>query len=103
MRRVTFQSLWVDWTWRQIRGCPGRFVLLTSGRRIALADVVGEAEIRRYRVAGATDPVLVAALDGAGIIAYEHPDGSEVLPLPLCAARAISDSISRIWRTPWPI
>ncbi|MBI5440311.1 MAG: hypothetical protein HY900_03765 [Deltaproteobacteria bacterium] len=46
-----------------------------------MADVVGEAEVRRYRVAGVRDPVLVATFGGGGIIAYERADGSCVFTL----------------------
>ncbi len=81
MGRLTFQSLWENWTWRQLRGCPGRFVLVTSGRRIPLTDLVGDAEVRRHRTPGARDPVLVAVFEDGGIIAYERADGSCVVTL----------------------
>ncbi len=76
---VTFQTLWEGWTWRQLPGCPGRFVL--AGQRVPLDELVAGAEVRRYRVSGARDPVLVAPFEGGGIIAYERPDSSCVVTL----------------------
>ena len=75
--RVAFADLKVKWTWRPIPGCPGRFVLVTDNYRLPIEDVAGgDVEIESYRVRGARDEVLVARLEGGGILSYRRADGT---------------------------
>jgi len=63
--------------WRPIRHCPGRFIL--SG---ASADLPPEsllepgAELSEFIVPAARDRVIVALLDGGGLISYKRTDGT---------------------------
>jgi hypothetical protein len=74
---MDFQSLLDKWTWRPIRNCPGRFVLDHDFGSLDLAGLTGERlAVREFTVETARDTVLVAAIDGGGIISYRRADGS---------------------------
>jgi len=64
--------------WRPIPGCPGRLVL-RGGQDAALWALLGpEVAVRVFRSRAAADPVLVARLEGGGLLSYRKPDGSHV-------------------------
>jgi hypothetical protein len=72
---TSFAELWAR-GWAPIHGCPGRY-RLRGGGALSPADLVGDdAAVARFVVAGARDPVHVAALAGGGLISYARPDGS---------------------------
>jgi hypothetical protein len=75
---ISFAELRARDGWAPIAGCPGRYVL-RGGGAIAPAALVGDdAPLARFTVAGARDPVHVAALAGGGLISYARPDGTWV-------------------------
>jgi hypothetical protein len=59
-----------------MRNCPGRYILAEPVSRLRPIDLAREAPLREYRVQAAPDPVVVARIDGGGIISYKKPDGS---------------------------
>ena len=71
-----FEALQEAFTWRPIRGCPGRY-RLSHPTPLSFADLLGlDGPARRCEVSAARDPVWVAPLeDGAGLISYEKPGG----------------------------
>lgn len=72
-----FAELWAR-GWAPIHGCPGRYVL-RGGSALTPAELLGDGTpLGRFVVAGARDPVHVAALDGGGLISYSRPDGTWV-------------------------
>jgi hypothetical protein len=71
---VTFDALMARFGWRPIPGCPGRFVL-RGQHGLSPADLLGGQEPKIFRVRAAPDPVLVAPLEGGGLISYARPDG----------------------------
>ena len=74
---MNFEAIKTNWDWRPIRNCPGRFVLRAAGRTISPADVGGAAAgWREFRVERAVDPVLVAEVEGGGLISYRKKDGT---------------------------
>ena len=79
MSAISFTALFESWTWRPIRGCPGRFVLAADGPPVTVEKLVGE-DVRpcEHRVAAARDLVVVIAFDGGGLISYRRDDGSYV-------------------------
>lgn len=71
---TTFESLFRSHHWREIRGCPGRFV---CAELVAPADALADgAEIHAFDVPAARDRVLVAVFPGGGLLSYQRPDGS---------------------------
>lgn len=71
----TYAALLEAGAWREIPGCPGRS-LLPGVREASPRDLLGERPtITRHEVAGAPDPVHVAAVRGGGLISYEKPGG----------------------------
>lgn len=71
-----FASLLDKFQWREMRNCPGRYILAETGSRLQPSDILTGAPVREYRVKTARDPVLVMAFDGGGIISYRKPGGS---------------------------
>jgi hypothetical protein len=73
---ATFVDLFAAFPWQPIRGCPGRFLLPGGPRTLPLAELAPGTVATSHRVAGARDPVWVAAFaDGGGVISYGHADG----------------------------
>jgi hypothetical protein len=76
---ISFAELRARDGWTPIAGCPGRYVLRGGGAIDPAALVGADALLGRFTVAGARDPVHVAALaGGGGVISYARPDGSWV-------------------------
>jgi hypothetical protein len=75
---MSFAELYRRWSWRAIAGCPGRFVLCDAQLGAPATWLDATVTIHCFSVAGARDPVLVAALSDGGIISYARPDGSFV-------------------------
>lgn len=73
-----FDDLWTAWTWRPIRGCPGRFTLVDADQRRPVASITGQmVDITAHDVPGVRDRVLVTQFpDGAGLISYARVDGT---------------------------
>lgn len=73
--RPSYASLLEAGEWRDLPGCPGRKVL-RGGDGVSPQDLVGQrATIHRFEVAGAEDPVLVARVEGGGLLSFAKPDG----------------------------
>lgn len=73
----SFAQLFKEGNWRPIRNCPGRYVLHGTASGLSPADLLGEESIiTEHKVAAARDTVLVAALEGGGLISYRRADGT---------------------------
>jgi hypothetical protein len=71
----SFDSILARWNWREINGCPGRYVL-DQDARLTVAEVVGlNVAVRECTLPNARDPVLVVMFDGGGLISYRRPNG----------------------------
>lgn len=76
-RVKTFNTLSRTWQLRPIRNCPGRFVLNTGSIVLTPRELLeSEQEIAAFRVPSAKDTVLVARIEGGGLISYQRADGS---------------------------
>lgn len=65
------------WVWKPIRNCPGRYVLQGGRPDLSPQEIVGnEIQISAYRTSTAKDTVLVAAIEGGGLISYQRQDGT---------------------------
>jgi hypothetical protein len=74
-----YSELRTKWEWKQIRNCPGRFVLVSPARDLAPVKLAGgEARAVEFNVGAARDPVVVVRLDEGGLISYRRPDGTYV-------------------------
>ena len=74
---MTLDDLMKSWAWRQIPGCPGRYVLREATPYLSLEALLGpEAQAIEFRVEAAKDAVLVVRLDRGGVISYKRDDGS---------------------------
>lgn len=75
----TFDELSTSWQLRPIRNCPGRFVLHTGPIELTPRELLeSEAEIDAFKVSAAKDTVLVARIDGGGLISYRRADGTHL-------------------------
>ncbi len=73
--RASYGSLLEAGDWRPIPGCPGRAVLQRASR-VRPEDLLGKSTpLHRFEVPAAPDPVLVARVDGGGLISYAKSDG----------------------------
>ena len=76
---VSFDQIFKAWHWKPIRNCPGRFVLREAMIDLPMERIIGDqVEVSCFEVSGAKDRVLVARLDGGGIISYRRDNGSFV-------------------------
>lgn len=76
---MTFDQLLSQWTWKPIRGCPGRFVLTNAPDRLEPRDLVGEqVALSEFQVAAARDTVVIARLERGGLISYRRNNGTYV-------------------------
>lgn len=68
-----------NWDWKPIRNCPGRFVLVGGRSDISPEVILGHAsQLTEFKVKAARDTVVVARIDGGGLISYKRPDGTYV-------------------------
>lgn len=76
---MSFDEIFRRWNWTPIRGCPGRFALSGARAELRPEEIIGhEIETIEFRVAAAKDAVIVARLDGGGLISYKREGGSFV-------------------------
>ena len=63
--------------WREIRGCPGRYIARGIPASWSVADLLGEPVAERIRhFSRARDGVVVTPLEGGGLISYKRADGT---------------------------
>jgi len=75
----TFGELSTSWQLRPIRNCPGRFILRTGPIELTPRDLLNsETDIPAFNVSSAKDTVLVARLEGGGLISYRRADGTHL-------------------------
>jgi hypothetical protein len=68
---MTFDELVIQWNWKPIRNCPGRFLLVGVQPDLPPETIVGRAaELLEFHVETARDKVVIARLDGGGLISY---------------------------------
>lgn len=73
-----FETFWRAWVWREIRGCPGRLVLVVqpSPQPELLAPGLAWVQVRSPH---ARDLVWLAPFeDGGGLLSYQRPGGDFV-------------------------
>jgi hypothetical protein len=75
---TAFSRLRVEWPWRPLPNCPGRFVLSTGPSHVAPESLAPDAALTEHRVSGAADPVVVIRFADGGLISYRKPDGTYV-------------------------
>ena len=74
---MTFDELLIQWNWKPIRNCPGRFMLVGVQPDLPPEAVVGPvAELLEFHVDAARDSIVVARLDEGGLISYKRADGT---------------------------
>ncbi len=74
---MTFDELLTRWNWKPIRNCPGRFKLVGVQPDLPPHAVTGPAATSsEFHVETARDRVVVARLDGGGLISYKRADGT---------------------------
>ena len=75
---LTFDELMRRFTWRPIRGCPGRHVLRSGDARLSLGELLGcdASSVHTFRSHVARDEVWVVPLSDGGLISYRRADGT---------------------------
>ncbi|HYU80118.1 MAG TPA: hypothetical protein VEK56_14110 [Vicinamibacterales bacterium] len=74
---MDFNALLAKWTWKPIRNCPGRFVLVDPDPALSVPMLAGEPlAVTEFTVPAARDTVVVSAFDGGGLISYRRSDGT---------------------------
>lgn len=71
----TFAEVLAAQPWRPIAGCPGRYVLGPPTPTTAEEVLGGGARPTEHRIATAPDVVVVARVEGGGLISYRRGDG----------------------------
>ena len=73
----TIDGLMQKYQWRPIPDCPGRFVLNDPDGSSQLEHfMTANLSVTEHRSATARDVVLVANIDGGGLITYLRSDGT---------------------------
>jgi hypothetical protein len=76
---MDFKQLIEGLDWKEIPGCPGRYVLQGGKSALSPQDLAGpEAVVQKYSTTIARDPLFVTLFAGGGLISYRQPDGSFV-------------------------
>ena len=78
LAEVTFAELLARFSWRPMRGCPGRYLLAGGSTPSPPGELFGDLGFREARSAQAPDRVWVAAIDGGGLISYAKENGTFV-------------------------
>jgi hypothetical protein len=76
--RTTFEDLRERFPWRPLRGCPGRYVMAGAARAASPRELFGPLAFHETSSARAPDRIIVAEVEGGGIISYAKPDGTFV-------------------------
>jgi hypothetical protein len=72
---ITFDELMTRWSWKPIRGCPGRYILNAAPADLLPEDLLGpDVGVNTFQVPAARDTVVVARLDKGGLISYRRTD-----------------------------
>ena len=75
----SFNQLLAELDWRPIRNCPGRYMLRPGRSDLNPSDILGQGcTVSEHRVRAAPDTVIVARLEGGGLISYRRDDGSHL-------------------------
>lgn len=72
---MTFSTLFDRSAWRQIRNCPGRYVLAAGPVATPPEDIVPGATGSEHACGTAKDPVIVTPFEDGGLISYRKADG----------------------------
>ncbi len=71
-RDFSFVTLLDLCPWKEILGCPGRWVVRDKDAHVHIMNLLkSSGQTTQYRVTGAIDRVWVLPLVGGGIISYE--------------------------------
>lgn len=73
---MTFSTLFDRWSWRQIRNCPGRYVLAAGPVATPPEAIVPGATGSAQACGTAKDTVIVTPFDDGGLISYCKADGT---------------------------
>lgn len=77
MAKASFEELFRARDWEPIRNCPGRYALRGVDRYLGFEAIAGPGiEVSEHQSNAAKDNVLVASLEGGGMISYRRADGS---------------------------
>ena len=73
---INFDSILRRFEWREIRNCPGRFVLRNFDDRDQVSAIIKTIGFTSYTLEKVRDKLLVAELGDGGFISYERGDGN---------------------------
>jgi hypothetical protein len=74
---LTLDELKRRWSLRQIRNCPGRYIVADCPPDMSPEQLLeGKVPVVPHPIPGARDLVLIAVFEGGGLISYKRPDGS---------------------------
>lgn len=77
MAKASFDELYRAGDWEPIRNCPGRYALRGVDRKLGVEAIAGPGvRTSEHKSSAAKDTVLVARLNGGGMISYRRADGS---------------------------
>ena len=91
---ISFGSILKKHKWREIRNCPGRYLLSGGLSERAPGTLLGvDGEFPEQRSHAAVDPVVVISFSGGGLISFHRPDGQWIHTLNTSAGfnRKVSD------------
>jgi hypothetical protein len=76
---MNFDQVLKAWDWKPIRNCPGRLILAGAPSLLSPDEVAGsDIQTTELRASSARDTVVVAEIEGGGLISYRRADGSWV-------------------------
>jgi hypothetical protein len=79
---MNFDQILKAWDWKPIRNCPGRLVLAGAPSLLTPGEIAGlEIQTTELGASSARDTVIVAEIEGGGLISYRRADGTWVQTL----------------------
>jgi hypothetical protein len=74
---MDFDTLKNKYLWKEIYGCPGRFILKNEDKKLTVEELLKEdLTVNSFKTEKTTDEVLIVRFKGGGLISYKKPDNT---------------------------
>lgn len=74
---MDFNTLKSKYIWKEIYGCPGRFILKNTDKKISIEKLLNEnVKVNSLKSENAPDEVLIVRFKDGGLISYKKSDNT---------------------------
>jgi hypothetical protein len=76
---MDFNTLKNRYLWKEIYGCPGRYILKNDDKKTTVEELAGKnLTVNSFKTDKTIDEVLIVKFKCGGLISYKKPDNSYV-------------------------